>query len=195
MQLVCALMKSFCRLIEFKGARKKQHGVWGKWNLPKTCTQHRFGELWELPGIFSVSQKICQHHQREVANKYCWVLFLYARGRKLSLIKYFFHCTICIWLCNNNENWKQIFYACEKTRNFSILTICDSITFSRAYYSGIACNENQILSLERDGGGGCHHQIYVFQYGTTFMQLFVVVIEIWSNEIWNFDINIWLQYF
>lgn len=121
----------------------------------------------------------------------------YTRGRKLSLIKYFFHCTICIWLCNNNENWKQIFYACERTRNFLILTICDSITFSRAHYSGIACNENQILSLEREWGVEWVDVIIKYMFFNMARHLCNSLLSSSKYEAMkyeNSDINIWLQY-
>lgn len=45
MQLVCALMKSFCRLIEFKGARKKAVCEGNKICQKHALNIERFGEL------------------------------------------------------------------------------------------------------------------------------------------------------
>lgn len=166
--------------------------------MPKTCTQHR--TIWRAMRtsreIFAIKKKPASIISGRLLTNIAECCF-YTRGRKLSLIKYFFHCTICIWLCNNNENWKQIFYACERTRNFSILTICDSITFSRAHYSGIACNENQILSLEREWGVEWVDAIIKYMFFNMARHLCNSLLSSSKYEAMkyeNSDINIWLQY-
>lgn len=125
------------------------------------------------------------------------MLSVFVRGRKLSLIKYFFQCTICIWLCNNNENWKQFFM---HAKELEIFRYCDSITFS------LSRSIRELLAMKikfchlrankiKLGVGGCvpssnicfsiWHDIYATLYRRHRN------VKQWT--IWNFDINIWLQ--
>lgn len=157
-------MKRFCRLIEFKRwqkiawaneeneiyQNKKKHCSWNIAQLREAGWMSE-GSMWN---------KIS-------ANKYCLLLFLCARGASEEIVVdkniFFSSCTICIWLCNNNENWKQFLHIYSREGD---LEIHNSIT---------RCNENQILSLLREctrggGGGGCSRYImHVFQYGSKYI--------------------------